>query len=553
MRNSKSSIGKLTKDGVPDAFKLIKTLAKSEKRRFTIRSNEAKEDPQFLKLYEALDRMTEYDDELLDKKMAFVDKWKDFRYQHLNKLFKKILSFLRESANSSGLERSLQKMMVEAELLRQRGLYDACRKRLASAKKCAEELHQVEALIEINRLYRRLFKEHQAGHDLEEMEKLIVEKDRLWKIYRYRMSCQDVYDRISIRSRKYFRMIDQTGEVLKAITGLKDLVDPQSDIDLVQDFESRKLYLMCQAHFFQLTGKIQRENQVYEDLYLLWRAQPQKRLDSQRNNNLVFLNNFLHSCHSLKRYDRFATVLEELQNAPKPISYEEQGELFQCLKFNELLYFLNNHQFAKAVALVPEIEKKMIRFKAKINTARKLAFYYNLFLLFFIEERFADARKYLLKMQPFAGNEVRRDVLTSLPFLQLAVEFEMFKRNYIARTKMEFALQNAKKALGKIDSELTAESADYFRRFVILISEMFDRGEGRSQNAFLAFANEHAQMQTQAIGHPVGLDELQLWTKARSRGVSLRAQLSKQSYTAIWSPQFPGYGANWTSTNHTDL
>ena len=57
-------------------FQLIHSLEKSEKRHFKlyIRRNSAKEDLKIVQLFDALDKMQEYDEKLLLKKLAGIEK-----------------------------------------------------------------------------------------------------------------------------------------------------------------------------------------------------------------------------------------------------------------------------------------------------------------------------------------------------------------------------------------------------------------------------------------------------------------------------------------------
>src|SRR5215470_4092456 len=87
-------------------FQLIRSLEKSEKRHFKlyIKRSSSKEDLKIIQLFDALDKLREYDERVLLKKLAGTEKRQ--LYNLKTHLYKEILASLRllKSADSIDLQ-----------------------------------------------------------------------------------------------------------------------------------------------------------------------------------------------------------------------------------------------------------------------------------------------------------------------------------------------------------------------------------------------------------------------------------------------------------------
>jgi len=104
-------------------FQLVKSLEKSEKRNFKlfVRRNSASDELKIIQVFDALDKMTEYNDENLLKKTRGITK------QQLPNLkahlYKQILASLRLISADGAIDIHLHEMMDHASILYNKGLY----------------------------------------------------------------------------------------------------------------------------------------------------------------------------------------------------------------------------------------------------------------------------------------------------------------------------------------------------------------------------------------------------------------------------------------------
>jgi len=130
-------------------FQLVKSLEKSEKRNFKlyIKRNSASEDLQSIQLFDALDKMEEYDEAQLLKKS------KSLKKQQLSNakahLYREILTSLRLIRQEANVDIQLHEQLDYARILYNKGLYLQSLKVLDKIKENAKAQNQITFLLQI--------------------------------------------------------------------------------------------------------------------------------------------------------------------------------------------------------------------------------------------------------------------------------------------------------------------------------------------------------------------------------------------------------------------
>ena len=104
-------------------FQLIKSLEKSEKRHFKlyIKRNSAKEDLKIIELFDTLDKLTDYDETILLKKLKTIEKPQLANVKvHL---YKQLLASLRLLKRGDSVDLQLNEQLDYAHILYKKGLY----------------------------------------------------------------------------------------------------------------------------------------------------------------------------------------------------------------------------------------------------------------------------------------------------------------------------------------------------------------------------------------------------------------------------------------------
>src|ERR1700759_425275 len=130
-------------------FQLIKSLEKSEKRNFKLymKRNSGSEELKSIQLFDALDKMEEYDEVQLLKRN------KGIRKQQLSNakahLYRELLSSLRLIRNEENIDIQLHEQLDFARILYNKGLYLQSLKTLDKIKENARAHNQVTFLLQV--------------------------------------------------------------------------------------------------------------------------------------------------------------------------------------------------------------------------------------------------------------------------------------------------------------------------------------------------------------------------------------------------------------------
>ena len=130
-------------------FQLVKSLEKSEKRNFKlyVKRNSADSNLKITQLFDAMDKMDEYDESSLLRKNKSIQK------QQLSNLkahlYRSILSSLRLIKQEDNITIQLNEQMDFARILYNKGLYLQTLKVLDKMKELAKEFEQITYLQQI--------------------------------------------------------------------------------------------------------------------------------------------------------------------------------------------------------------------------------------------------------------------------------------------------------------------------------------------------------------------------------------------------------------------
>src|SRR5688572_25315339 len=159
-------------------FELVKSLNKAEKRYFKVYSSRHTigEENGYIKLFDYIEKMDEYDEEVL---------FKDFKGQPLlNKfsitkarLYTNVLKSLDSFYSNSSIDAQLFRQIHSADILFNKGLYAQAEKLLSSVEKQAEKYERLYLVMEI-RSRRKMLLENNlyTGTDAAQLEQIYAEE-----------------------------------------------------------------------------------------------------------------------------------------------------------------------------------------------------------------------------------------------------------------------------------------------------------------------------------------------------------------------------------------
>jgi len=405
-------------------FQLIKSLEKSEKRNFKlfVRRNTATDDLKFIQLFDALDKMNEYDEALLLKKTSSI------RKQQLSNikahLYKQILSSLRIIKDENNIDMLLHEQMDYARILYNKGLYLQSLKVLERLKETAKQYHQLTFL-------------QQALFFEKKIETLFITR-----------SMQNRADMLSAES-------DAVNKQLSIVNQLSNL--------------SLQLYSWYIKHgharnendsaevisFFQknLTEEVLKAKGFYERLYLYqsycWYAfilqdfsqyyhfshkwvelfhEHPELMKVETASYIKGMHNLMGAHFNLMNHEKLAVSIREFEHFTKH-KYLQDNENNRILAYQYLytarinLYFLQG-TFSKGLRLVPFLEKMLKEYGLYLDTHRVLVFYYKIASLYFGSGNNEKAIDYLNRIINQKG-DLRTDLQCYARLLHLIAHYEL--------------------------------------------------------------------------------------------------------------------------------
>src|ERR1700730_7080132 len=130
-------------------FQLIQSLEKAEKRHFKlyIKRSSAKENLKIVQLFDALDKLKEYDEKLLLKKLPGTEKPQ--LYNLKTHLYKQLLASLRLLKSAESIDLQLNEQFDYAHILYKKGLFVQSLRILEKAKETAKTHQKFNFLTQV--------------------------------------------------------------------------------------------------------------------------------------------------------------------------------------------------------------------------------------------------------------------------------------------------------------------------------------------------------------------------------------------------------------------
>ena len=156
-------------------FQLICSLEKSEKRHFKlyIKRSSAKEDLKIIRLFDALDKLPEYDEKILLKKLPDITKPQFYNLK--THLYKQLLASLRLLKTTENTDLKLSEHLDNARLLYNKGLKLQSLHILEKAKELAKANQKINFLVQVISLEKKIETLHITRSSLEKTELLTKE------------------------------------------------------------------------------------------------------------------------------------------------------------------------------------------------------------------------------------------------------------------------------------------------------------------------------------------------------------------------------------------
>lgn len=405
-------------------FQLIHSLEKAEKRHFKlyIKRSSSNENLKIVQLFDALDKLSEYDEKTLLKKLPAVQK---VQLSNLKAhLYKQVLASLRLLKSADSIDLQLNEQFDYAHILYKKGLFLQSLRILEKAKETANANQKFNFLTQAIALEKRIETLHITRSMQNRAESLSAEAiqvsrhiDMVTRLSNLAIQLYSWY----IKHGHARNEEDEAGIKLFMKTNLPaDAWEQNGFYEKLYLYQSYCWYAFIRQDFLLYYRYSQKWVNLFEEQPLL------KRVET--GHYIKGLHNLLNAHFDLRNYSKFSETLGQLETFSK-IERVQQNDNFRIQSF---LYIaqakINQHfltgSFQQGLLLVPGIEEKLNEYGLFIDLHRVMVLNYKIATLYFGSEDYNTCIDYLQKI--INDNvDLRYDLQCYARLLHLLAHYEL--------------------------------------------------------------------------------------------------------------------------------
>ncbi len=405
-------------------FQLICSLEKSEKRHFKlyIKRSSAKEDLKIIQLFDAMDKLEEYDEKLLLKKLPFVTKPQLANLK--THLYKQLLASLRLLKSTENIDLQLSEHLDDARLLYNKGLKLQSLKILEKAKEIAKANHKFNFLAQVISLEKKIETLHITRSSTDKTATLAAEALQI-------SGHIDRVTRLSNLALLLYRWYIKNGHARNEMDGndLKKFFSQSlpADVNEITEFYE-KLYLYqsyCWYAFIRQDFLLYyRYSQKWIDLF----DEDESMISVETGHYIKGMHNLLNAHFDLRNFQQFQkTLLKFEAYAKTPVANQHDNfriHTFIYINSAKINWHLMLGNFKEGLELVPGIVEKLQEYALYIDGHRILVFNYKIATLYFGSGDYSTSIDYLQKIINGEA-DLRIDLQCYARLLHLMAHYEL--------------------------------------------------------------------------------------------------------------------------------
>jgi hypothetical protein len=474
-----------TKD---ELFQLVKTLEKAEKRNFKlfVKRNSAQVDLKIIQLFDALDKMEHYDEEILLRKN------KSIRKQQLSNLkahlYKQILASLRVLKDEDNIDIQLHEQMDYARILYNKGLYNHSLKVLSRTKELAKNYNQITFWLQALFFEKKIESLHITRSFEDRAEQLAREvnelDDRLVMVGRLSNLALQLYG-------WYIKMGHARDKKdVEAVKAFFENHMPKGASDFKGFYEKLYLHQSYAWYGFILQDFLMYYKSCQRWVDLFEKEPIMKKVESQQY--IKGMHNLLNAHFMLQNHARFAEALQVFENFYK----SKEANLTDNNRVQTFVYLyiakINKHfldgSFTQGLKLVPHIEQKLDEHELLLDRHRVLIFYYKIACLYFGAGNFDKAIEFLNRIINWKV-DLRTDLQCYARLLHLISHYELGNFEIL-----DYLIKSVYRFMAKMQN-LSVVEKEIFR----FIQQTFHMNKQQVSKAFELLRNKLAKYEANPL------------------------------------------------------
>ncbi|MBL0069138.1 MAG: hypothetical protein IPP39_11790 [Chitinophagaceae bacterium] len=405
-------------------FQLIKSLEKAEKRHFKlyIKRSSGKEDLKIVRLFDAVDKLKEYDEKVLLKKLPAVTKPQLANLK--THLYKQILASLRLLKSTDSLDLQLNEQFDYAHILYKKGLFIQSLRIIERAKEIAKSNQKFNVLPQFLALEKRIENLHITRSMQDRAEVLSAEANEVSRQI-------DTVARLSNLALKMYSWFVQHGHArnLEDEKDIRQFMKESLPEDVWEQtgfyqrlylYQSYTWYAFIRQDFLQYYRYTKKWVDLFSEQPLMVRV--------ETGHYIKGIHNLLNAHFDLRNYREFEKILRKFEKVAQ-LERVKDHDSFRVLAF---IYIstarINQHfmlgTFKQGLTLIPGIEEKLENYHLFIDTHRVLVLNYKFAMLYFGSGDYNKSIDYLQQIINDKTN-LRYDLQCYARVLHLMAHYEL--------------------------------------------------------------------------------------------------------------------------------
>ena len=405
-------------------FQLVHSLEKAEKRNFKlyIKRNSANTDLKIIELFDALDKMDNYDEAVLLKKLSSIQKPQLANVK--THLYKQLLASMRLLKSTSSIDMQLNEQLDYARILYNKGLYNQSLKILEKLKDTAKEHYKYNFLTQVISWEKKIESLHITRSMQDRSNHLSHEAIEV-------NARVDIVARMSNLALQLYSWYIKNGHARneKDELAIKKFfaVNLPSSAHKQTGFYERLYLYQCYCWYAFIRQDFLQYYRYGQKWVNIFNEQP-LMIKVETGFYIKGMHNLLNAHFDLRNYRAFDETLQ----AFKDFSATTIATMHDNHRVQTFVYIysatINQHfmlgTFEQGLKLVPILEKKLEEYSLFLDSHRILVFTYKIANLNFGSGRYGAAIDYLQRIIN-SNPDLRSDLQCYARLLHLMAHYEL--------------------------------------------------------------------------------------------------------------------------------
>ncbi len=404
-------------------YELIHNLNQAEKRYFKqyLKRHSSKSDTTiYAKLFDFITKKEKYDKNELLKKCPFV---KESQLQNIkSRLYDYVLESLRAYYAKSTIKILLFQLMINAEILENKGLFTESSKMLFKAEKIAEKYELNLFLKEI--LINQEAVITQRSKSKKQRQEITRIQDKI-KFLNVAMQRQKELQAIKTKVYNLFRLDGRVGRTKTESEKIEAIIIQFNEKFILnkQSYVESNHYYIEYSDILRMQGKFKESYEMLLNLEAFFNNHPDY-INIYHEDYLRLIARLVIISNMLKQFDISHQYIDIIRQSG---SQSKQTNIsifvFENIVFHEIEIYLYQMRFDLALDLVTENLEKVNEVGDKINSVNQQSKFYRIALTYFGNGLYREALKWLNKILNTDNFKYRRDILSSVEVLNLMTHY----------------------------------------------------------------------------------------------------------------------------------